>query len=65
MGIEMAPLIAMLDEEHQAPWMSTPRNTYRFGRIGPHNVVIAIMPEIGIIIASKVGIGLLQDFGSI
>jgi nucleoside phosphorylase len=65
MGIEMAPLIAMLDEEHQVPSMSNPRNTYRFGRISPHNVVIAIMPEIGISIASKVGIGLLQDFGSI
>jgi len=35
----------MLDEEHQdLPQDSTDTNSYSFGRIGEHNVVVACLP---------------------
>ncbi|KAK1993921.1 hypothetical protein LX36DRAFT_673493 [Colletotrichum falcatum] len=44
--LEMAAAEAMLDEEHE-PLAMNPNdsNVYTFGRIGPHNVVIACLPS--------------------
>jgi hypothetical protein len=46
--LELAAATAMLDEEHGKPLdfekPSTDRNTYTWGRIGDHNVVIASLP---------------------
>lgn len=43
--LELAAAEAMLDDAHEPP-QSIPRdiNTYKFGRIGPHNVVLACLP---------------------
>jgi hypothetical protein len=37
----------MLDERHPNLPTSRDINSYTLGRIGEHNVVIAVMPEIG------------------
>jgi hypothetical protein len=47
MGVELAPVEAMLDEIHQSLPTSRDKNSYTLGRMGEHNVVIAVMPEIG------------------
>ena len=47
MGVELAPVKAMLDERHLSLPTSRDINSYTLGRIGEHNVVIAVMPEIG------------------
>jgi hypothetical protein len=47
MGVELAPDVAMLDERHQSLSTSRDQNSYTFGSIGVHNVVIAVMPKIG------------------
>jgi nucleoside phosphorylase len=56
---------AMLDEEHRSLPTSRDKNTYTLGRMGEHNVVIAIMPEIGNNNAAIVATQLLNDFTSI
>ncbi|KAL3466093.1 hypothetical protein BJX64DRAFT_36535 [Aspergillus heterothallicus] len=47
LGVECAAVEAMLDEIHEP--LSTGRdcNAYTFGRIGHHNVVVTVMPEMG------------------
>jgi nucleoside phosphorylase len=65
MGVELAPVEAMLDEEHPSLPTSRDKNGYTLGRIGAHNVVIAIMPEIGNNSAAMVATQLLNDFKSI
>jgi len=65
MGVELAPIEAMLDEEHQSLPTSRDKNSYTFGRMGAHNVVIAVMPEIGNNSAAMVATQLLNDFTSI
>jgi nucleoside phosphorylase len=65
MGVELAPLEAMLDEMHQSLPTSRDKNSYTLGRIGAHNVVIAVMPEIGNNSAAMVATQLLNDFMSI
>jgi nucleoside phosphorylase len=65
MGVELAPVEAMLDEEHLSLPTSRDKNSYTFGRIGAHNVVIAVMPEIGNNSAAIVATQLLNDFTSI
>ena len=65
MGVELAPVMAMLDQRHQSLPTSRAQNRYTLGRIGRHNVVIAVMPEIGNNNAATVAIQLLNDFKSI
>jgi nucleoside phosphorylase len=65
MGVELAPVEAMLDEMHQSLPTSRDKNSYTLGRIGAHNVVIAVMPEIGNNSAEIVATQLLNDFTSI
>ena len=62
MEVELAPVIAMLDESH--PDLPTARdlNAYKLGRIQGHNTVIAVLPEIGQNTAATVAIQLLNDF---
>jgi nucleoside phosphorylase len=64
MGVELAPVEAMLDEVHQG-LSGRSGNTYTLGRMGVHNVVIAVMPEIGNSNAATVATQLLNDFRSI
>jgi nucleoside phosphorylase len=43
--IEFAAVQSMLDEEHEKlPKLPKDTNTYKLGRIGPHNVFIACLP---------------------
>src|ERR1700730_3935515 len=65
MGVELAPVMAMLDETHTTLPTNRDQNVYTFGRIGEHNVVIAVMPEIGNNSAARVATQLLNDFSSI
>jgi nucleoside phosphorylase len=65
MGVELAPVEAMLDEMHQSLPTSRDRNSYTLGRMRAHNVVIAVMPEIGNNSAATVATQLLNDFRSI
>lgn len=65
MGVELAPVKAMLDERHLNLPTSRDINSYTLGRIGEHNVVIAIMPKIGNNKAIVVATQLLNDFRSI
>ncbi|KAH8678369.1 ankyrin repeat protein [Xylariales sp. PMI_506] len=62
MGVELAPVIAMLDETHQHVPTSRDQNTYTLGRIADHNVVLAVMPEIGNNPAAIVVTQLVNDF---
>jgi nucleoside phosphorylase len=64
-GVELAPVEAMLDETHQALPTSQDKNSYTLGRIGVHNVVIAVMPGIGNNSAAIVATQLLNEFTSI
>src|SRR5277367_6218813 len=66
MGVELAPVEAMLDEMHQSLPIGRDKNSYTLGRIGAHNVVIAVMPEIGNnCSAASVATQLMNDFKSI
>jgi nucleoside phosphorylase len=65
MGVELAPVEAMLDEIHENLPTGRDTNSYTLGRIGAHNVVIAVMPEIGNNNAATVATQLLNDFTSI
>ncbi|KAH0541390.1 hypothetical protein FGG08_004154 [Glutinoglossum americanum] len=65
MGVELAPAVAMLDEVHQSLPTSRDSNNYTLGRMGVHNIVIAVMPEIGNNNAAAVVTQLLNDFKSV
>jgi nucleoside phosphorylase len=65
MGVELAPVMAILDQRHQSLPTSRDQNRYTLGCIKGHNVVIAVMPEIGNNNAATVAIQLLNDFRSI
>jgi len=65
MGVELAPVEAMLDEIHQSLPSSLDKNSYTLGRMEVHNVVIAVMPEIGNNSAAAVATQLMNDFKSI
>src|ERR1700733_9454526 len=57
LATEMAVARAMLDERHSSlPQDRRDHNSYAFGRIGPHNVVIACLPEgvMGVTSAARV-----------
>ncbi|EGX50181.1 hypothetical protein AOL_s00076g256 [Orbilia oligospora ATCC 24927] len=63
MGVELAAVEAMLDHIHEGPFSN--KNSYTLGRMGVHNIVIAVMPEIGNNTAATVATQLLNDFKSI
>jgi nucleoside phosphorylase len=65
MGVELAPVEGMLDEIHESVPTSRDQNAYTLGKIGGHNVVVAVMPEIGNNAAATVVTQLLNDFPSI
>ena len=65
MGVELAPVEAMLDEIHESLPTSRDTNSYTLGCMGAHNVVIAVMPEVGNNNAATVATQLLNDFRSI
>lgn len=65
MGVELAPVEGMLDEIHDPLPIQRDQNAYSFGKIGVHNVVIAIMPEIGNNAAATTVTQLLNDFPAI
>ncbi|KIV87675.1 hypothetical protein PV11_03206 [Exophiala sideris] len=71
LGVELAPVEAMLDEVHPnvdlrrksyAPRASSVENAYTLGRIGGYNVVIAAMPRTGNNVAATVTTMLHNDF---
>ncbi|KAF7510435.1 hypothetical protein GJ744_006714 [Endocarpon pusillum] len=64
MGVELAPVVGMLDEIHKSLPSSRDQNAYTLGMIGEHNVVVAVMPEIGNNTAAAVATQLLNDFPS-
>ncbi|KAJ9657787.1 hypothetical protein H2198_004094 [Neophaeococcomyces mojaviensis] len=65
MGVELAPVEGMLDEIHDPLPISRDQNAYTLGEIGGHNIVIAVMPDIGNNAAASVTTQLLNDFPSI
>ena len=65
MGVELAPVEAILDEIHDTLPSDRDHNAYTMGKIGAHNVVVAVMPEIGNSAAATVATQLLNDFPSI
>jgi hypothetical protein len=65
MAVELAPVKAMLDEIHPSLPTLRDQNSYALGKIGGHNVVIAVLPEIGTNSAATVAIQLMNDFPSV
>jgi nucleoside phosphorylase len=65
MGVELAPVEAMLDQTHPRLPIQRDHNNYSLGEIGGHNIVIAVLPEIGNNAAATVAIQLLNDFPSV
>jgi hypothetical protein len=47
MGVELAPVKAMLDETHPSLPTQRDHNSYVLGSIRGHNVVIVVLPDIG------------------
>jgi nucleoside phosphorylase len=65
MGVELAAVEGMLDEIHENLPSSRDQNGYTLGRVGTHNIVVAVMPAIGNNRAASVAMQLLNDFRSI
>src|ERR1700728_3525056 len=65
MGVELAPVKAMLDDIHPTLPTQRDQNSYVLGKMGGHNVVIAVLPEIGNNAATTAAIQLLNDFPAI
>lgn len=65
MGVELAPVKALLDKIH--PSLSTPhdQNIYVLGEIEGHNIAIAVLPEIGNNAAAVAATQLINDFPSV
>lgn len=65
MGVELAAVKGILDDLH--PGLPSRRDAagYTLGRIGEHNIVIAVMPGTGLNRAAQVALQLLNDFASI
>lgn len=66
---EYVAALAFLDEEHEGPATVSPNdnNAYTLGKIGGHNVVIAVLPdgEYGISSATSVAKDMMRTFGNI
>ncbi|KAF7511463.1 hypothetical protein GJ744_004652 [Endocarpon pusillum] len=65
MEVELAPVEGMLEEIHEPLPTGRDQNAYTLEKIGGHNVVVAIMPEIGNNAVATVATQLLNDFPSI
>ena len=65
MGVELAPVKAMLDEIHPSLPTLRDQKSYVLGKIGGHNIVVAVLPEIGTNSVATVAIQLLNDFPSV
>ena len=65
MGVELAPVQAMLDRTHPSLPTQRDQNHYTLGEMEGHNIVIAVLPEIGTNAAATVAIQLLNDFPSV
>ncbi len=65
MGVELAPVLGMLDETHETLPTRRDENAYTLGRIGGHKVVVAVLPETGNNAAAAVVTQLLNDFTSV
>ena len=65
MGVELAPVKALLVQTHPSLPTQRDQNSYALGVIGGHNIVIAVLPEIGTNSAATVATQLLNDFPSI
>src|SRR5271155_5497077 len=65
MGVELAAVEGMMDEIDESLPCNRDKNGYTLGRMGVHNVVVAVMPEIGNNRAAGVATQLLNDFPSI
>jgi nucleoside phosphorylase len=62
MGVELAPVEGMLDEIHDPLPTGRDQNAYTLGRIGGHNMVVAVLPKIINSVAATVATQLLNDF---
>ena len=65
MGVELAPVRAMLDEVHTGLSAQRDQNSYVLGKIAGHNIVVAVLPEIGNNAAAVVATQLLNDFPAV
>jgi hypothetical protein len=65
MGVELAAVEGMLDEIHESLPSSRDQNGYTLGRIGTHNIVVAIMPAIGNNRAASVPRGFIAANGNV
>jgi nucleoside phosphorylase len=65
MGVELAPVKAMLDHIHPSLLTQRGQNSYTLGDMCGHNVVIAVLPGIGNNTAATTAIQLLNDFPSV
>jgi nucleoside phosphorylase len=63
MAVEMAPVLAMLDQEHSR--YQSKRNAYVLGQMGHHNVIITVMSETGNNSAAAMASQLQNDFPSL
>src|SRR3984885_8941870 len=65
MGVELAAVEGILDQIDEGLSSHRDTNGYTLGRMGVHNVVVAVMPEIGNNRAAVVATQLLNDFPSV
>lgn len=65
MGIELAPVRAILDHIHPDLPTTRDRNSYVLGSIEQHIVVVAVIPEIGNNSAATVATQLVNEFPSL
>lgn len=65
LGIELAPLRAMLDAIHDDIPSTRDHNAYILGELGQHNVVIAALPSIGNNDSGVVANQLMNDFPNV
>ncbi|KAG9580800.1 pfs domain-containing protein, partial [Aureobasidium melanogenum] len=66
--IELAAAVKMLDEEHpRLPQDPKDDNSYRFGRIGNHNIVIGCLPHgrFGLVSAASVALQMKNSFDNL
>ena len=62
MGVELSPVLALLDERYDNLSTSRDQNAYELGRMGQHNIIVATMSEIGNNATTMVITQLLNDF---
>jgi len=65
LGVELGAVEGMLDQIDESIPGNRNKNGYTLGRIGVHNVAVAVMPEIGNNRAAVVATQLLNDFPSV